>query len=233
MSKGAAPPAGPHGPMPNLPFLRAPWQMRVSDSEREQALTPVQEAYAAGRLEDAEFQQRLSAVLHADTRAALLPLLSDLPDAYSNRAEVGSGPGAGPGPSSTGPTPATFASPAAAGRTPRPVDAQPSGRERCWAVSAHALGFCTSFVGPLLLSRGAEARRSGYVRGQALTAADFQATALVVLVATVLSAAVSGPGALLVVPLTFAWLVLTGVGAARAVDGLEFRHRWALPFFTR
>jgi hypothetical protein len=59
--------------MPDLPDLR------VSDHEREQAAAALSAHYAAGRLNDAELDQRLNAVYAARTESELGATLSDLP----------------------------------------------------------------------------------------------------------------------------------------------------------
>jgi uncharacterized Tic20 family protein len=189
--------------------------MKLSDAERERAVEPVKAAYADGRLDDEEFQRRLDGVMGARTRGELVPLLHDLPNAYGELGTAGA-----PGPAGGTAAPETFR---AAGGVKAPGAVR--GGERSWAVAAHALGLCTSFVGPLLISRSGAARRSDFVRRQAVEAANFQLTALGAVIATGVFAGVTfGVGAVLFAPLMFLWFVMTCVGAARAVDGLEFRH---------
>jgi hypothetical protein len=65
---------------------------RASDRERDAVAQRVQEAFADGRLDDSEFDERMRAALTARTHADLDVLLTDLP-----------APGAGAGPA---PTPA-------------------------------------------------------------------------------------------------------------------------------
>jgi hypothetical protein len=73
-------------------------QVRASDQERDAVLQRVQQAFAEGRLDDAEFDERMRAALGARTHAELDVLLSDLP-AVS----------AAPGQPVTGPQPGKFA----------------------------------------------------------------------------------------------------------------------------
>jgi Domain of unknown function (DUF1707) len=54
-------------------------QTRASDAEREQVADALRDAMAEGRLDMAEFEERLDAALQARTRAELVPLLRDLP----------------------------------------------------------------------------------------------------------------------------------------------------------
>jgi uncharacterized membrane protein YccC len=53
--------------------------LRVSDQEREQAATAIREHYAAGRLDSAEFEERINAAYQAKTRGELEALRADLP----------------------------------------------------------------------------------------------------------------------------------------------------------
>jgi hypothetical protein len=56
-------------------------RVRASDRERDAALQRVQQAFADGRLDDAEFDERMRAALVARTHADLDVLLTDLPAA--------------------------------------------------------------------------------------------------------------------------------------------------------
>jgi hypothetical protein len=66
--------------------------IRASDQDREAVVQRLQAAFAEGRLDDAEFDQRTRAALTAKTSANLAPLLDDLPAAVGRPA-----PGRGPG----------------------------------------------------------------------------------------------------------------------------------------
>jgi hypothetical protein len=71
--------------------------VRASDQERDVVLQRVQQAFAEGRLDDGEFDERMRAALTARTRTDLDVLLTDLP---AERAEPGTAPpvtGRGPG----------------------------------------------------------------------------------------------------------------------------------------
>jgi hypothetical protein len=72
---------------------RAP-ATRASDRERDAVLQRVQQAFAEGRLDDAEFDERMRAALTARTHADLDVLLTDLPAA----AAPGGAPAVSPGP---------------------------------------------------------------------------------------------------------------------------------------
>jgi Domain of unknown function (DUF1707) len=71
---------------------------RASDGERDAVVQRVQDAFAEGRLDDAEFDERTRAALTARTQADLEALLADLPATA-----------AGTVPAVTGPSPGRFA----------------------------------------------------------------------------------------------------------------------------
>lgn len=52
---------------------------RIGDAERQAAVDELSEHFVAGRLDDAEFNQRMDAALQARTLADLTPLFTDLP----------------------------------------------------------------------------------------------------------------------------------------------------------
>jgi len=68
---------------------------RASDRERDAVVQRIQQAFAEGRLDDAEFDQRMRAALTARTHADLDVLLTDLPTAAvpGGAPAVGGGPG--------------------------------------------------------------------------------------------------------------------------------------------
>lgn len=53
--------------------------LRISDQDREQAAAAIREHFAAGRLDSAEFEERLQAIYAARTRGELEALSADLP----------------------------------------------------------------------------------------------------------------------------------------------------------
>lgn len=65
--------------MPDLPQQPDPWSLRASDADRDKYLTLLGEAYAEGRLDAAEYEERMSAALGAKTYRDLYPVLKDLP----------------------------------------------------------------------------------------------------------------------------------------------------------
>src|ERR1700736_301535 len=70
--------------------------VRASDRERDAVVQRVQQAFAEGRLDDTEFDERMRAALTARTHAELDILLADLP------AETAA-PGPAPAPAGRGP----------------------------------------------------------------------------------------------------------------------------------
>ena len=69
---GGAPPAG--------GGLYSDQHLRVSDAEREAATGRLAEHFAAGRLDQAEFDERVGRAMSAKTRADLGGLFADLPE---------------------------------------------------------------------------------------------------------------------------------------------------------
>jgi hypothetical protein len=68
--------------MPDTPDLR------VSDHDREQAAAALSAHYAAGRLNDAELDERLNTVYTARTESELAAVLSDLPSLPASQLEA-------------------------------------------------------------------------------------------------------------------------------------------------
>ena len=76
--------------------MRRRFGTRASDRERDAVVQRVQDAFAEGRLDDVEFDERTRAALTARTRADLDALLADLP---AETAAPGAAPAAaGPAP---------------------------------------------------------------------------------------------------------------------------------------
>ncbi|MFC5748177.1 DUF1707 and DUF4870 domain-containing protein [Actinomadura rugatobispora] len=96
-------------------------ELRVSDAEREPVIERLQEAYAEGRLDEAEFDMRMHLAMTAKTRGDLAPVLQDLAPAPNLDAAL----------KGTGPA--------------------PTGEDRMLAAVSHALGVPTLFVGPLVM----------------------------------------------------------------------------------
>lgn len=56
-----------------------PWSLRASDADRDRYLALLREAYAEGRLDGAEYEERMHVALAAKTYRDLVPVLAELP----------------------------------------------------------------------------------------------------------------------------------------------------------
>jgi hypothetical protein len=90
--------SSPLTPRPTGPGSQIP-EVRASDRERDAATHRLQEAFAEGRLDDAEFDERMRSALSARNRGDLDRLLADLPAATpaASPAAAVSRPARGPG----------------------------------------------------------------------------------------------------------------------------------------
>jgi len=111
-------PAGPPWTGQSAPGGAAYSDMRVSDAERAEVADRLSRHYGAGRLDQAEFEERLDRAMKAKTRADFNGLFADLPESEPPGPQAAAGtvpPGAGPpGPSRpglAGPPPGTAARP--------------------------------------------------------------------------------------------------------------------------
>lgn len=102
------------------PFRPQPW-LRVADSDRDRVVEILHEAYAQGRLDDAELDARIDRVLAARTYGELEAPLADLLPAAPRR---------------TGPP-------------PQPLST--SSGERTAALLTHWAGYPTFFLAPLIV----------------------------------------------------------------------------------
>ena len=106
---------GYRGRVPEASQQPDPWALRASDADRDKYLELLREAYAEGRLDAAEYEDRMSTALAAKTYRDLYPVLSELP------IEPGRVPGppiANPSPTNPGRSYFPVAPPAAAGKYP-------------------------------------------------------------------------------------------------------------------
>jgi hypothetical protein len=82
-SRGSDPRTGPsraRGFSPLFRGLYSDQHLRVSDAERQAVADRLAEHYAEGRLDQAEFDDRIGRAMSAKTRADLSGLFSDLPE---------------------------------------------------------------------------------------------------------------------------------------------------------
>lgn len=170
-------------------------QLRVTDADRDQVVEHVKAAFAAGRLDKDEMDERLHLAMTARTHADLMPIMTDL---YGPRpVNVPSSPG----------------HPSFAG-----LDADT--RDRLLGAGAHLLSFCGLFViGPLIMMLVA-GDRSPFARRHAVEALNFHLT---LLGATILLP-ITIVGAILVPIYWVLWVVLSIVGGVAALADREFRY---------
>ncbi|MGP5497312.1 DUF1707 SHOCT-like domain-containing protein [Corynebacterium flavescens] len=62
--------------------------VRLSDTERNEAMNNLARAVGEGRLSIEEFEERSDDVMRANTRGALLPIFADIPAAASNEVKI-------------------------------------------------------------------------------------------------------------------------------------------------
>jgi len=89
-------PATEAGRSPTAEADRTP-AVRASDRERDAVVQRVQQAFAEGRLDDTEFDERMRAALTARTHADLDVLLADLPAETAAPGPAPATTGRGPG----------------------------------------------------------------------------------------------------------------------------------------
>lgn len=125
-------------------------QLRVSDADRDQVVEHVKAAFATGRIDKFEMDERLDRAMSARTHADLMPVMADL---YGSRPAYV-------------PPPPTHSGPAA------------ESRDRLLGAGAHLLALAGLFViGPLIMMLVAGGG-SPYVRKQAVEALNVQLTLL-------------------------------------------------------
>ncbi|GIH70175.1 DUF1707 and DUF4870 domain-containing protein [Sphaerimonospora thailandensis] len=123
-------------------------QLRVTDADRDQVVEHVKAAFAAGRLDKIEMDERLDRAMTARTHADLTPIMADL---YGTRPAYVPPPSAYTGPSD-------------------------ESRDRLLGAGAHLLSLAGLFViGPLIIMLAAGSS-SPYVRRHAVEALNFHLT---------------------------------------------------------
>ncbi|OPG11213.1 hypothetical protein B1L11_21645 [Microbispora sp. GKU 823] len=124
--------------------------MRVTNQDREQVVEHVKAAYAEGRLDKHEMDERLHLAMTARTHADLVPIMNDL---YGTR-------------------------PAYVPRPPAYRAAVPDGGDRVGAAASHLFALLGLFIiGPLLMMVTA-GRTSPYIRKHAVESLNFHLTVL-------------------------------------------------------
>jgi uncharacterized protein len=173
---------------------------RIGHVERDAVVERLAGAYAEGRIDAREFDQRSTSALNARTQADLLPLLSDLPGATTPFRR-----------------PAQLAAPAAA---PPPS----TSADRAWGMLAHFSAWFLSFLGPLIVLI-AKGRSPGFVRQQAAEALNFQLSFLGLNLLLIVGVVMTlGLAALLYPVIWLAWMVLVLIGGIASLAGSPFRY---------
>ncbi|MFG1706005.1 DUF1707 and DUF4870 domain-containing protein [Nonomuraea sp. M3C6] len=172
-----------------------PAHLRVTDQDREHVVEHVKAAYAEGRFDKLEFDDRLERAMTARTHGDLMPIMTEL---YGTRAVSQLSP------------------------LPPPVrpERAPESNERLGAAAAHLLMVIgIPIVGPLILLLTG-AKTSPYIRRHALEALNFQITvvgATVLLPFTIV-------GVVLLPFIWVAAVVLAIVGGVSALTEGAFRY---------
>ncbi|MEV3979197.1 DUF1707 and DUF4870 domain-containing protein [Nonomuraea sp. NPDC049758] len=173
-----------------------PAHLRVTHQDREHVVEHVKAAYAEGRFDKLEFDDRLERAMTARTHGDLMPIMNEL---YG-----------------------TMAVPRFAPPMPRPVrpERAPESNERVQAALGHLLmAIGIPVVGPLILLLTA-AKTSPYLRRQALEALNFQLT--VVGASCILPLTVIG---IVLLPVIWVGAVVLGiVGGISALAESSFRY---------
>lgn len=182
--------------------------LRVGNQDRERVVEHVQAAYAEGRLDKAEFDDRLERAMTARVHGDLIPIMNEL---YGTR------------PAHPVPCPPTTGR-GAYGHHARLGGRGETGAERLGAVASHLLPIAgLPVVGPAVVMVTA-GRTSPYVRAHSVEALNFQLTVLAITVAL----AITFIGFVLAPLLWIGGVVLSVVGAVAAVGDGEFRYPFTL-----
>ncbi|MGP3912235.1 DUF1707 and DUF4870 domain-containing protein [Nonomuraea sp. 10N515B] len=175
-----------------------PAHLRATNQDREHVVEHVKAAYAEGRFDKLEFDDRLERAMTARTHGDLMPIMTEL---YGTQV-------------------APQLAPRPAPVRPQPITGAPESNERLGAAAAHLLVLLgIPIAGPLilLLTGG---RTSPYIRRHALEALNFQITvvgATFLLPFTVI-------GIVLVPVIWVASVVLAIVGGVSALSESNFRY---------
>lgn len=190
-----------------------PGDVRVSDAERDQTVSMLQQAYTDGRIDKDELDRRIDETLAARTKSELAAALRGLP---------AGGDGVGPSHGMT------------TGAVPQQVPTHAkavTSLDRSWAMVAHWLGLATSFIGPGIVA-ATKGRRSRYVREQAMEAVNFQITAIGAWIAVgIVTGVTFGVAGFLMPLLGLVWMAMAGVGGLSAATGNSFRYPYILRLF--
>lgn len=124
--------------------------LRLTHTQRDEAAEQIKTAYTEGKLDEAEFEERLDLAMAAKVHADLEPLLNDIAPAPQQASQPPAPPGGGPR----------------------------NGNERLLAGGSHVSGYFLSALGPLLVLLVSD-RSSTFVRRHATEALNYQLTFVV------------------------------------------------------
>lgn len=186
--------------------------LRVTNQDRERVVDQVKAAYAEGRFDRIEFDDRLERAMTARTHADLSPIMSEL---YGMNSAPPHSHGA------ASPTPSTYdAFPRTATRSPFDANHSLGSKDRLGGAAAHWLALVgLPIVGPLVLLV-TMSKTSPYIRHHALESLNFHLT---VAVASFLLP-LTGIGVVLTPLLWIAAFVLAIVGGISALAENSFRY---------
>ncbi|MFB9723968.1 DUF1707 and DUF4870 domain-containing protein [Planobispora longispora] len=184
----------------------------MSNQDREQVVEHVKAAYAEGRLDKLEFDDRLERAMTARVHGDLMPIMHEL---YGSRQ-----PTPYPPPRSSALPASSYGGGLGCGRA-----RADSGGDRVGAAAAHLLPLTGLVVfGPLIMLLAA-GKTSPYIRKHAVEALNFQLT----LIGASILLGITFVGAVLIPVLWVAGVVLSIVGGVAALGEGGFRY----PFTVR
>ncbi|WP_307827335.1 DUF1707 and DUF4870 domain-containing protein [Planomonospora sp. ID82291] len=179
----------------------------MSNQDREQVVEHVKAAYAEGRLDKIEFDDRLERAMTARVHGDLVPIMQEL---YGSRPPLPA-----PYPPQMRPAP---------GRTCHGRPQAETGGDRVGAAAAHLLPLAGLFVlGPLVMLLAAGGT-SPYIRRHAVEALNFHLT----LIGATIVLAITFVGAVLVPLIWVGGVVLSVVGGLAALGDRDFRYPFTL-----
>ncbi|MEU4832617.1 DUF1707 and DUF4870 domain-containing protein [Streptosporangium sp. NPDC023615] len=178
--------------------------LRVGNQDREQVVEHVKAAYAEGRLDRLEFEDRLERAMTARVHGDLIPIMDELHGGYPAR-----------------PVSSRFPGDRSASAYPGRLGGRgDTGGDRLGAAAAHLLPLAgLPVVGPLVMMLTA-GRNSPYIRAHSVEALNFQLT---LLAATILLT-ITIVGAVLVPLVWIGGVVLSVVGGVAGASGGDFRY---------
>lgn len=191
----------PGAPSPSRPQPVPPADLRVTNQDREHVVEHVQAAYAEGRFDKLEFDDRLERAMTARTHGDLMPIMTEL---YGSRH-----------------VPLPRPMPVA---PPLPRRMTTESNERLGAALAHMLPLVgLPILGPLLLLLTG-GKTSHYIKQQSQEALNFQLT----VIGASLLLPITVVGVVLLPVIWVAAFVLSIVAGVNALSGNDYRYPMTL-----